>query len=251
MALPHQAGARPYHQGSCVCAPWRIMDVQIHRAERPRHRGRWALLVFNLTRGLTHSPPWSFPPPPHWAFSSCLVLLEGSLRISTAVGTVPSPEWLPEVSHLLPWVLPSLTCPALYTMPRKGVLQHGLAWIPSKFGWPQPPSSHHLLRDIFSYLHSLLAATSQAHSRPEPVYPYLSCTAGQWYWVNHIFKRLLFSILPIASGSCHAGAPQESGECTEPPFHLYSCFPKIGCSTAKPPSSALSRGELRSSSFFW
>lgn len=134
---------------------------------------------------------------------------------------------------------------------QEGVLQHGLAWIPSKFGWPQPPSSHHLLRDIFSYLHSLLAATSQAHSRPEPVYPYLSCTAGQWYWVNHIFKRLLFSILPIASGSCHAGAPQESGECTEPPFHLYSCFPKIGCSTAKPPSSALSRGELRSSSFFW
>lgn len=69
----------------------------------------WAGLVCILT-GVWHTalrgslpPASSFPP-----FSFCCSALEGDWRMSTAVGTVSSLEWLPGVPCPFPAVLPSL-----------------------------------------------------------------------------------------------------------------------------------------------
>lgn len=68
-------------------------------ARGPGQAGGQALLVFSLTRALTLNPPWKLSPRPFLP-SLLFVLLP---RPSTAVGTVPPPEWLPRVSHPLPW----------------------------------------------------------------------------------------------------------------------------------------------------
>ena len=69
------------------------------------HGGGWAMLVFILNRGLAINPPQQLSLKPFLLallFSSCQAP-EGSLRTFTALGTIPPPEWLPEVLCPFPW----------------------------------------------------------------------------------------------------------------------------------------------------
>lgn len=110
---------------------------------------------------------------------------EGSLRASTAVDTVPLPEWLPEVLCPFPWDSSPVTRPALRPRTRCPGRDFA-AWIPNTLRWCHPvptifwgylllppgPSSCHLpgpflllslTQDIFSELHSWTVVLSKPH----------------------------------------------------------------------------------------